>query len=462
MGISNMGVKPRTTNSKKTVAWILVTTSLLFAFTSASLWLYMTMFSNATPLAAHPRQHVRHQPTITNSSDQDAAMVNTTVGQFMHAYLAQDYQTTWSMLHPQIQAMWPNEKAYASSSKARFHDYTLHGFSQGKTWTRSYWTNPETLTRYTNVEVQAVSLQLKPAQVIAKGSKLPPEVQQPEALFQNLPFIVQAAPGKDGQQKQWLVLSAGPASPEAPILPPIVPVKRTAQVPILMYHHISNMPTYNLIDFSLTVTPTMFQQQLEYLKAHNYHSITFNQLFNALYFEAPLPSRPIILTFDDGYADGYQFAYPLLKRYGFSGMFYIITGKVGWQGQMSWAQMREMLANGMQMGSHTVHHVDIGQVLLNSPEQAAQELQVSQIMMQQHLGIPIQQFCYPSGEPFRHGSLSLQQAVIALVTASGYVGATNDPGMVGPIQNSLDPLVLLRNRVDGRESLAGFTQSLPW
>jgi peptidoglycan/xylan/chitin deacetylase (PgdA/CDA1 family) len=462
MGVSNIGMNRRTSDSKKKVAWILVATSLLFALISASLWLYMAIFSNATPLAAHPRQHVHHRPTVTKSSDQDAAMVSATVEQFMHAYLAQDYQTTWSMLHPQVQAMWPSEKIYATFSKARFHDYTLQGFSQGKTWNRAFWTNPETMMRYINVEVQAVSLQLKPTQAIAKGSRLAPEVQRPEPLFQNLPFIIQAVPGKDGQQKQWLVLSAGPANPEAPILPPIVPVSRTVQVPILMYHHISNMPTYNLIDFSLTVTPGAFQKQLEYLKAHKYHSITFNQLFNALYFEAPLPSRPIILTFDDGYEDGYQFAYPLLKRYGFSGMFYIITGKVGWQGQMSWSQMREMIANGMQMGSHTIHHVDIGQVLLNSPAQAAQELQVSQNLMQQHLGIAIQQFCYPSGEPFRHGSLSLQQAVIALVTASGYVGATNDPGMIGPMQSSLSPLVLLRTRVDGRESLAGFTQSLPW
>lgn len=462
MGVSNAGIKQHPLESKKTIAWILVATSLLFALTSTSLWLYMTMFTNAAPLAAHPRHITHHKPKMTPSTPEDAAMVSATVDQFMHAYIAQDYQTTWSMLHPQTQALWPNEKAYAAFGKARFHDYTLQGFTQGKTWTRSYWTNPETMTRYSNVEVQSVSLHLKPAQTIASGSKLPPENQRPQPLFQNLPFVVQSIPGKDGLQKRWQVLSAGPVSPEAPVLPPLVHVSRTVQVPILMYHHISNMPTYNLIDFSLTVTPGAFQKQLAYLQAHKYHTITFNQLFNALYFQAPLPTRPIILTFDDGYEDSYQFAYPLLKRYGFSGMFYIITGKVGWQGQMSWAQMREMLANGMQMGSHTINHVDIGQLLLNSPAQATQELQTSQLTMQQHLGIPIQQFCYPSGEPFRHGSLALQQAVIALVTANGYVGATNDPGLVGPTQSSLTPLLLLRNRVDGRESFIAFTQSLPW
>src|ERR1051326_1246464 len=142
MSISNVGATSRTTNPKKKAAWILVATALLFALASASLWLYMAMFSNATPLAAHPKQLVHQQPTISTS---DTAQVNATVGQFMRAYLAQDYQATWSMLHPQVQAQWPNEQSYAAFNKARFHDYTLHGFSQGKTWTRAYWTNPETL-----------------------------------------------------------------------------------------------------------------------------------------------------------------------------------------------------------------------------------------------------------------------------------------------------------------------------
>ena len=143
-------------------------------------------------------------------------------------------------------------------------------------------------------------------------------------------------------------------------------------------------------------------------------------------------------------------------------MFYIISGKVGWEGQMTWNQLREMLANGMQMGSHTIHHVDMGQVLLDSREQAQQELQISQSTLQTNLHVSIQQFCYPSGEPFKSGSLVLQQEVVALLKEDGYVGATTDPGVTGSIQNNQSPMDLLRIRVDGRESFRGFVDSLPW
>jgi peptidoglycan/xylan/chitin deacetylase (PgdA/CDA1 family) len=143
-------------------------------------------------------------------------------------------------------------------------------------------------------------------------------------------------------------------------------------------------------------------------------------------------------------------------------VFYIITGVVGWKGYLNWIQIRGMLADGMQAGSHTIHHVDIGATLLYSPTVAQEELQQSQARLQKELGVVIQQFCYPSGEPFRHGSLALQQRVVTLLAADGYVGATTDPGQTGVIQSSDAPFVLLRIRVDGRESFPEFIASLPW
>ncbi len=192
------------------------------------------------------------------------------------------------------------------------------------------------------------------------------------------------------------------------------------------------------------------------MKQQGYHSITLNQLMDALYYGGPLPKKPIILTFDDGYEDAYQFAYPLLKAHGFSGMFYIITGKVGWQGQATWDQLRTMLANGMQMGSHTVHHVDMGDTYQASPALAQQEAQISQSDLQSHLGIPIQHFCYPNGGPFKGNDTALQDAVVNLLAQQGYVSATTDPGPTGITQSSLSTLALLRLRIDGRYSLQQF------
>ncbi len=381
--------------------------------------------------------------------------------QYMTACIKHQYKTMWSMLHPQVQAMWPSEAAFAKFWSVRFRDYTLQGFVAGEVHGLLHWVNPETMVVYHHVVLIHISLQLQPDATVAQAANAPPEDLHPSEVFRNLPFIIQQVDSQNDQQSHWLVLDGGPVDLEAPILPPVHPVDTMVKVPILMYHHISDAPPTNLLELSLTVTPTHFTQQLDYLKTHDYHTITFNQLFDALYYGGPLPAHPIILTFDDGYEDAYQFAFPILQVHGFSGTFYIITGVVGWRGYLNWEQLHSMLAAGMQIGSHTIHHVNIGATLLFSPTAAQQELLQSQAVLQKQLGVVIQQFCYPSGEPFRHGSLALRQRIVVLLAADSYVGATTDPGQTGIYQSSLSPFALLRVRVDGRESFAAFTESVP-
>ncbi len=363
----------------------------------------------------------------------------------------------WSLLHPNIQASWHSEGNYEGYWKARFQDYNVQTFTLGTMQERAYWINPETMVRYDGVEEVATSLQITPKSTNTQSAVLPPENLTPSSLMQNLPFIVQ----KSVSGNQWLILSGGPADLEAPITLPETLVTHTVQVPILMYHHISDVPTQNLLDYSLTITPTNFGKQLDYLKAQGYHTITLNQLAAALYYGVPLPDKPIILSFDDGFADGYTFAYPILQAHNYSGVFYIISGKVGWDGQMSWSQLRALLANGMQIGSHTIHHVDMGAVYQYSQMQAQQELQVSQETLQKNLHIAIQHFCYPNGDPFKKGSLLLRQEVAALVRQTGYITATTDPGMTGVDQTTETALSLLRVRVDGRETQSGFQSTIP-
>ncbi len=419
---------------------------------ATGVWVYMLSLSSGTL----PTSSIQMGMTIR---PQDKTVAQSVTTLYMQAFLTQQYHIMWSLLHPQVQKEWKNEETFALYWHTRFQAYILHSFTIGPEKTLSSWTNPETMILYSNVEQFSVSLQLD-----LKGQQrngVPPEDVHPNQLFQNLPFVVQHVNDTHVVTGRWLVLNGGPAGLEAPILPPMTPHATTVNVPILMYHHISDVPTHNALDASLTVTSSLFNQQLDHLKTQGYSTITFNQLFDALYYDGPLPSKPILLTFDDGYEDAYTVAYPALVKHGFSGMFYIITGKVGWLGQMTWPQLSQMLTHGMQMGSHTVHHVDMGQVYTNSPEQAQQELQVSRTTMQQHLGIVIQQFCYPSGEPFRHGSMYLQQVIVSLLRSDGYVGATTDPGMTGVEQRSQYPFVLLRLRIDGRDGLDNFVARLP-
>src|SRR5579884_2934635 len=361
--------------SRIVLAWILVNLTVLILFGSLGLWIYNSFYANTTSAThARPRMTVHVSPTPSESQQASAA-----TQKYMQAFLSHNYATMWTMLHPQVQAMWPNQAAFATYLQTRFQGYTLQSFTSGTPDQLDYWINPETMTQYNKVIRIPVSLKLVSQQPQAQST---PENIHPESLFQNLPFIVQRT--ATGKSSQWSVLSAGPADLEAPILPPLTPVQKTVSVPILMYHHISLPLTQSPLDQSLAVSPTMFKAHLNYLKTQGFHSITFNQLFDALYYGVSLPEKPVILTFDDGYDDAYTNAYPMLKAQGFSGMFYIITGKVGWKGQATWPQLREMLRNGMQMGSHTINHLDMGQVMLSSQIKAQEELQVSQSTMQKN------------------------------------------------------------------------------
>ncbi len=435
-----------------TFARLLMISSMVLFFLFGTEGTYL-LLSQTPPQAQSKPAISALTPTVTSLGQQ-----------YMHALLEQKYGMMWSMLHPQIQAMWPDQGTFGRYLQVRFEHYTLKGFSFGKVSHLSSWTNPETMVQYKDVEIMPTSLQLTSQLTPQQQEQLAPQFRQPSQILQNIPFIVQRATKQQkGKNDQWLVLKGGPTDPEAPILPPLSPISRTSAVPILMYHYISGVPDNDPnpeLRQGLSVSPELFNQQLDYLKHAGFHSVTFNQLMNALYYGAPLPRKPLILTFDDGYLDGYTAAYPALKAHGLSGMFYIITGKVGWQGQMSWPQLREMLANGMQMGSHTVHHVEMGKTYVASPELANQEALVSQKDLHDQLGISIQHFCYPYGEPFRDNNVILQQQVVALLAANGYVDATTDPGPTGVIQSSLTPFVLLRLRVDGRSSLQFFIDTL--
>ncbi len=443
--------------SSLTLSKILLICSISLVVLSVTLSIYFISTQNAASSAAQSHNVAKTKPRAAQATPNVSAAVSSLGRQYMNALLQQHYDVMWSLLHPQVQAMWSNEAAFATYWKTRFQGFTLQGFTLGTPSSLSSWVNPETMVRYDQVDAMPISLQLTPQVPANQVSTLPAADQQATQLFKNLPFIVQHTGSQTSSQ--WLILNGGPADLEAPILPPTTPVMRTVKVPILMYHYISTVPSSDpdpTLRASLSVPPASFSQQMDYLKEQGYQTITFNQLFDALYYGGPLPAKPIILTFDDGYEDAYTAAFPVLKAHNFSGMFYIITGKVGWNGQMTWDQLREMLASGMQMGDHTIHHINIGQVLVNSKVQAEQEVHVSQLDLQNNLGIPIQQFCYPSGEPFRHGTLAVRQGVMELLNENGYVGATTDPGATGTTQNSQTPFILLRVRVDGRESLQTF------
>lgn len=170
-------------------------------------------------------------------------------------------------------------------------------------------------------------------------------------------------------------------------------------VPILMYHRIADIS-----DDRNSLSPAKFAQQLQYLRDHGYHTISLQQLQNAA---EPLPKRPVILTFDDGYQDNFRTALPLLLRYGLTATVFPVVGWIGqdngWESypgkplcrMMTWEELLFWQQAGMEVGSHTVNHPFLSQL---DETQIWSELLVSKEQLEKQLGTSITTLCYPYGD----------------------------------------------------------------
>lgn len=188
----------------------------------------------------------------------------------------------------------------------------------------------------------------------------------------------------------------------------------TPQVPILMYHYIRNdQNPRDPVGENLSVAPALFAQQMQYLSSHGYTPITLDKLAAIYAGKAHAPANPIVLTFDDGYKDLFTAAFPILRRYDFHAVSFIITGFVGWHGYVSWEDIKHMLASGLvAFEAHTVHHTYLPAV---SYQQALDELITSKKTLQAETGSPVNFLAYPDG--------ATDAAVESAVQKAGFVGA---------------------------------------
>jgi len=202
---------------------------------------------------------------------------------------------------------------------------------------------------------------------------------------------------------------------EARRSPPRDDTRRRIVVPILMYHYISELPadadTYRR---DLTVIPARFEEQLQYLQAQGYQSVLLADIYETLTTGKPLPEKPIVLTFDDGYKDAYTGALPLLQKYGFVGEFFLLATPAHYESPqyLTWTDVRAMADAGMSMQAHGRDHYDL--------TNRAYDFLVYQILgareaVEAHSGQPVRFFCYPSGR--------YDDATIAVVESAGYWGA---------------------------------------
>ncbi len=165
---------------------------------------------------------------------------------------------------------------------------------------------------------------------------------------------------------------------------------------VLMYHHIAPAPAPEDEQFPFTITPQMFEKQLQFLKQHNYTPISEHDLYRASRTgEKVRTCHPVLLTFDDGYEDNYTYLYPLLKKYQANALIFLVTKRIGTPGYLTWEQIKEMKNSGrVAFGSHTCSHRRLRSL---SDEEIRQEITQSKQILEAQLHGQVISFCYPFG-----------------------------------------------------------------
>ncbi|HSM58669.1 MAG TPA: polysaccharide deacetylase family protein [Candidatus Sulfomarinibacteraceae bacterium] len=189
-----------------------------------------------------------------------------------------------------------------------------------------------------------------------------------------------------------------PTATKPPPLPtPIGAYSMTVRAPILMYHYISEPPEdADEYRTDLSVSPENFRRQMRYLADNGFTTVSLYDLSLAVTARKALPEKPIILTFDDGYLDNYENAFPILQEFGFHGTFFIVTEFVDLQrpGYMTWPMIEEMAAAGMSMEPHSKTHADLSD---KPRDTLLWEILGSRETLAAHVGYTPRFFCYPGG-----------------------------------------------------------------
>lgn len=166
------------------------------------------------------------------------------------------------------------------------------------------------------------------------------------------------------------------------------PLAAGRKFPILMYHAIADVPTTSLTD--LFVRPAELEAQLQYIVNNGYQTITFEDLNNIGAF-----TKPIMLTFDDGYKDNFDILFPLLKKYNLKATIFVISDTVWSRNYISIENIAEMSASGyVSIQSHTKTHPMLTSLGWNS---LVNELSESKAFIESITGKPVTALCYPSG-----------------------------------------------------------------
>lgn len=175
-------------------------------------------------------------------------------------------------------------------------------------------------------------------------------------------------------------------------------------VPVLLYHNIG--PFRHGTNPSVTISAEEFEKHIYWLKRHGYVGILPSDWLSWYREGKRLPIKPVMITFDDAYADLVRYAFPVLEKHGFNAAVFVVTGWVG--GTNAWLQNKydarlccmtedqilDLAANGFEIGSHTQTHPDLRKL---DDDEISKEMQQSAQYLGNLLGAPVKAFAYPYG-----------------------------------------------------------------
>ncbi len=217
-----------------------------------------------------------------------------------------------------------------------------------------------------------------------------------------------------------------------------------------MYHYLSIPPAdANAIRLDLSVNPARFESHLAYLRQEGYETISMEQLAVALSGQAQLPPKPIIITFDDGYRDNYENTFPLLRKYGYNGTFFIFTKPIDFLSEkyITWDMVKEMHKAGMEFGSHSYSHPDMSGT---HDDFQIFEVLASKEAIEERIEEPVRFFAYPSGQ--------YDELTIRVLASAHFWGAVTTEW--GAAQSYADRFEMSRIRVRGSDTAEDLAEKL--
>jgi peptidoglycan/xylan/chitin deacetylase (PgdA/CDA1 family) len=202
------------------------------------------------------------------------------------------------------------------------------------------------------------------------------------------------------------------------------------EVPILCYHNIKELSaSAGEMTKTYTVTPANFAQQMKALSDEGYHSILPDQLYEYLVHDAPLPTNPIMITFDDTRGEQYSLGAAEMKKYGFKGVFFVMTVSIGRPNYLTKEQIKSLADSGNTVAAHTWdHHM----VTKYAGEDWNTQLIKPKKKLEDIIGKPVTYFAYPFG--------LWNKEAIPQIKKSGYQMAF----ILSTKRDSIDPLYTIR------------------